>query len=329
MFRVSLLTVRKTLNTHALHMPLLVNRRLLKNSGIELNLCYRLSDGVFDADAVIFNSKYFISPCWNGPRSGIYPLLSAARKKAGRVLWFDTTDSTGTGQFDVLPYVDGYYKGHVLKNREDYLRKYYGERIYSDYYHSRFGVEEKAVHPEFPLPEKQHLKKIEIYWNPCLGDYGNYAPLFYRLRNASDIFFFRTISFTPPGKERTRDVSCRIGVRYMRDTVRFHREKIVEMLKKRFNLNMDKVSFREYLRELRRSKIGVSPFGSGEFAYRDYEIIAAGAMLLKPDLSHLATWPDLYGPGLTYVPFKWDFSDLAEAVELCLQGKKRLEIASR
>jgi hypothetical protein len=47
---------------------------------------------------------------------------------------------------------------------------------------------------------------------------------------------------------------------------------------------------------------------------RDFEACMAGAALVKPDMGHLETWPDLYISGKTYIPFRWDLSDVAEVV---------------
>jgi hypothetical protein len=76
-----------------------------------------------------------------------------------------------------------------------------------------------------------------------------------------------------------------------------------------------RVSPRRYLAELSLSKIVFSPFGWGEVCFRDYEAVVAGALLVKPDMGHLETSPDIYLPGETYVPVRWDFSDLAETIE--------------
>jgi hypothetical protein len=37
-----------------------------------------------------------------------------------------------------------------------------------------------------------------------------------------------------------------------------------------------------------------------------------GSLLVKPDMSHVRTEPNIFIPGETYVPVRWDFSDLAE-----------------
>ena len=69
---------------------------------------------------------------------------------------------------------------------------------------------------------------------------------------------------------------------------------------------------------MRRSKIGISPYGQCEVCYRDLEIIQWGGLLIKPDMSKVLTEPDFYKPMETYVPVKPDWSDLNETVEKVL-----------
>jgi hypothetical protein len=71
-----------------------------------------------------------------------------------------------------------------------------------------------------------------------------------------------------------------------------------------------------YLKELRDSKISISPYGWGEVCYRDFESLIAGALLIKPAMSHLVTYPNVYLPNETYIPVSWDLSDLKEKLEL-------------
>lgn len=74
----------------------------------------------------------------------------------------------------------------------------------------------------------------------------------------------------------------------------------------------------EYVQELCSAKACISPFGYGEVCFRDFEAVLAGAVLIKPDMSHLETRPDIYRPWETYAPVKWDWSDLPEVVDRVL-----------
>jgi len=43
-----------------------------------------------------------------------------------------------------------------------------------------------------------------------------------------------------------------------------------------------------------------------------------GALLIKPDMNHVQTTPDIFVPYETYVPLAWDFSDLSEKLDYYL-----------
>ena len=48
--------------------------------------------------------------------------------------------------------------------------------------------------------------------------------------------------------------------------------------------------------------------------FRDYEVVACGTLLIKPDITHVRAKPDIFRADETYVPIKWDLSDLGEKV---------------
>jgi hypothetical protein len=107
-----------------------------------------------------------------------------------------------------------------------------------------------------------------------------------------------------------------------------HRSRIREVLARDLGLDTRPLPREEYLEELRAARVGVSPFGYGEVCFRDFEIILAGAALLKPDMSHLETWPPLYAAGETYAAHLWDVSDLGQTVKDLLAGDRWREIAA-
>src|SRR3989339_1925960 len=104
--------------------------------------------------------------------------------------------------------------------------------------------------------------------------------------------------------------------KYARKTVSFHRERMGEILDgiDRPKVTAGRVSIAKYRQDIRDSKIVVSPFGWGELGVRDFECWLYGACLMKPDMRHMQTWPDIFVPHETYVPFTWDFADLESQI---------------
>lgn len=86
-----------------------------------------------------------------------------------------------------------------------------------------------------------------------------------------------------------------------------------------------------YRMSMMRSSISVSPWGLGEYAYRDYESILAGCLLVKPLSDHVQTFaPDIYQSGKYYIPCRPDFSDLTDVIENIMGNRDRaVEVARR
>lgn len=81
----------------------------------------------------------------------------------------------------------------------------------------------------------------------------------------------------------------------------------------------------EYDTKMTQSRIVLSPWGFGETAYRDYEALYAGAVLIKPDSGFVNTWPDVFINGVTYIPCASDWSDLKDRVKYVMDNWKSLE----
>ena len=68
---------------------------------------------------------------------------------------------------------------------------------------------------------------------------------------------------------------------------------------------------------MRKTKVVVSPWGRGEFCYRDFEAIYHGSLLVKPDSDHILSYPDIHKDGI-YYKCKSDLSNLKEVVDIAL-----------
>jgi len=89
-------------------------------------------------------------------------------------------------------------------------------------------------------------------------------------------------------------------------------------IESKYNIVKGQSSPQEFFEVMKRSKIGLSPFGMGELCYRDLELIQWGCLLIKPDMSKVITEPDFFKPMETYIPVKPDWSDLNETIEKVL-----------
>ena len=96
-------------------------------------------------------------------------------------------------------------------------------------------------------------------------------------------------------------------------------------MKERYNIVKGQSTPQQFVEVMKRSKIGISPYGQCEGCYRDLELIQWGCLLIKPDMDKVITEPDFYKPMETYVPVKPDWSDLNKVVEKVLANYKDYE----
>lgn len=305
--------------------PLFINKTLLHENNIDFQIYYQYSSKIYDSDVLILDGRFYRKLNHDSANYEMFHMLERLSSHVERIIWFDTTDGTGTTQFQFLPYVSKYLKIQVLKNRELYQKQYYGGRIYSDYYHSQYHITDEN---ELQIPQPashDQIKKIDCAWGHGLSDFGRWAPLLRRLRKFMPIPYYYSQTFVRPNN-RSVEASFRFSTNYNRQTVAFQRL-LVKKTANKLGYPTDKIPRHKYLEELRKCKLGVSPFGWGEPSYKDFEIILNGAALLKPDLSHLETWPNLYVENETYLPFKWDCSNLELVIDNAMSNNLWKEIA--
>ena len=101
--------------------------------------------------------------------------------------------------------------------------------------------------------------------------------------------------------------------------------KELEEIKDKYNIVKGQSSPQQFVEVMKRSKVGLSPFGMGELCYRDLELIQWGCLLIKPDMSKVITEPNFFKPMETYVSVKPDWSDLNETIAKVLANFKDYE----
>jgi len=318
----------ETSNGSAFLFPLIVFKNEIQDAGINITLVDQSYGGISDADVVAIDSKQFRDVPLD-QQSEIQELINSFRRSNVKIIWFDTTDSTGTLQADMFPVIDKYMKAQILKDKTRYEQRIYSGREHSEYYFNTSGIiDTDSVAIDKPI-SSDDISKLGISWNSGLADYSTYGPLkmgLYRRIHWSSLLSYPTASASHT-QTRKNDLSARFGVRYNKATVRYQREQIRKLLCDRFNTN--KVNRREYIKELRQSKIVLAPFGWGEITLKDFEVFLTGGMLLKPSMEHMETWPNFYSDGITYRSHDWNLSNLEEEIEWALENhEERQAIAA-
>ena len=333
--------------------PLIFNKKKLLNIGYKITFYFKLSKKLLDCDILILISKptqkiIDKKKINTKNNNALLEYLSEIRSKVRKIIWFDNSDSSSTTNFEVMPFVDIYLKKQILINKSLYNSNFYGGRIFTDFYHKKFKIiDKKDMINNFPL-KKKYENKLKLSWNIGLGNVHNSFDSFYKIiRLFFPLFVMKKYSdnFTEPEKFREIDFFFRGSIKYERNTIKFHREKLFNELKSKLNEKnyvsiignnvfhknaispfikkaKGKLSNSEYMKIQNNSKISFSPFGWGELGARDYEIILGGSLLIKPRMDHMKTWPNIFIPNKTYVPLEWDFNNLEEIFETYITNHK-------
>lgn len=238
-------------------------------------------------------------------RDRVHDIVRRIRNAAGRrpIVYFDGDDDLCVQWPEILPFVDLYVKKHVFSDRNLYLNRYVGKTNLTDYVHRQYGysfADNIHARETGPVPSDQ-IDKIVLGGNIALDT--NIMALYARMRS------------NPPDSAKPVDIMFRGNV--PKDWLHYLRKDIEPSLVRlqesyRVIVPQKRVSREEYYSEMIDSKICLSPFGFGEICWRDFEAVICGCLLVKPDMSHVETQPDIFKPFETYVPVRWDYSDVHE-----------------
>ncbi len=316
-------------NGRAFLFPIVTNRRLLRALGLEVRTFTAPAPAMTDCDVLMVDSKVHRAR-WATESHAVLDQFHGYAEKVPGLVYCDTTDSASWLQARLLPVVRLYLKSLLLADRAAYGKPYYGHRVYADHYHRTAGVEDADPESSTPVTDPALLDKLRVSWNSGLADYSLVGPSLMALYRwlPLEALLRPPRRFTPPDAPRPLDVSCRFAAGYARASVGWQRAEIRRRLGDR--MPTAKLGRRAYLAELGRARIVVSPFGWGEITLKDFEVFLTGGMLLKPDMGHVETWPDLFRAGRTMAVHGWDLDDLDQVLDSHLaDDAERLAIAER
>lgn len=307
---------------------------LMYHGPIPARIVTRLEDVESGSDAVVVLKKWLKSY----PREQRAAVLTRLRNTSSRLVYVDDSDSPHSGQYDLIEYFDLFYQKQLLRERHQYTRTFIGNRFFCEYYARIAHLEHDTDEVYPPIPASDQLDKLRVLWNLGYGQYPMLSGPAQKLasRVVARVFGPRGHRFllSRPRFRSFDDLStprchARFGAGKYRPLVGYQRKLFLEVIGDNATFLSGRVPRRQYDRELRSVQAVLSPFGWGEVCYRDFESVIGGNVLVKPDMSHLETWPDIFTPDETYVSVAWDGSDLVQQVTSLLSDDNRMRRISR
>lgn len=234
------------------------------------------------------------------PAAEVEAIVARFRAAGVKLIAFDGDDDAAVLWPALIEGCDHYVKKHLFADPDAYQARFVGKNNLTDHVARTAGrsFADDLIPASQPIDPTQ-AAKLHLGWNVALDDK------------------IAALALTPPATPRSIDICSRAHV--PPDSwiypLRAPAVAALEGLAERWRVAVphQRVSQAAYDREMRSARICVSPFGYGEICWRDCEAIMAGCLLVKPDMSHIRTAPDLFVAGETYIPVRWDYADLEEA----------------
>lgn len=299
--------------------PILKWIKQFRKAGIKINFISNSKFPNSKTDILIVDSRY-LQTLYSDRNvkedERISRTIAALCQHGKKTVLYDNGDGAGSRAFWLTPLFDLHVKKQVLRNKQDYI----------------IDNEDKSLMPWIPddatpsnIPYKplaiSQISKIKLGWNIGMLDYRffplkNYYPI-----GTSGLFnqFYTSLKFLPPDHKKKEILTQYRGGISLDTRYSYQRKLTIEVLNKLKTENIPvitggRVSHSQFINEFKKSHLAVSPFGWGEICYRDFEAIIYGNILVKPDMSHIDTFPNIYLPMETYVPVKWNMEDLPNII---------------
>lgn len=319
--------------------PVIQCKRYLKDLGYDITVTDEAHESLVECDVLCV-----LSSCARYHRDDpdYTDKLRRVILAATKTYFFDISDSGGAFYWNYFDICDAYYKKQIYHDRGFYTSHPYDLRMHFDFYRQRYGCEFPALQPGDVQPGL--ISSVKLSWNLGLGDYRSFPFSGHLVERVVQLTQYRVIRrplWIPFFRNRyiggdfgSRNVDTIACFSNHQDVapIYLHRKQardVVAGLDGRMKIVSGFLKRREYSQLMRRAKSAICPFGWGEITWKDFEMFIRGVAVLKPNMSHLHTWPPYFVTDKTYVPYKWDASDLSIVVESVLSQPGSLDAIAR
>ena len=265
---------------------------------------------VKEADAIFMQAPYHVE---QGELTALLERLTIDNPDAPITYfdWFAPTDVRFADQ--VADHVAFYAKKGLERDRSYYARPQRSHTALGDYYADMFDL-----HPDRPTWEHRPDIVDRLVLAPAFATSPTLLPAFERhaepLRGDRPIDLHARFAIAPAALHEQGRVDAGRHSHWYAVMRKHAREAIAGLADKYRIAWQGRVPNSKFMAELEQSMLCFSPYGFGELCWRDLEAVLAGAVLIKPSMTHLDCLYGIYRPGETYVPVRRDLADLDETV---------------
>ncbi len=247
-------------------------------------------------------------------------LLKQLKQKYEKVIFFDDSDGADSLRTELIEFVDLYFKKQLLIDRAAYLNFSYGRQFFSNYYYENFGITDEQPSIREKLDNQQDLQKLRLAWNIGVGIYPTpkikqkLAKMTLLKLVTPDQKFLYPIKRPKVlfKKHNILKIQARFSEGAYPKSIGFQRKLFLDKVSHSTKFSLGRLPRKDYNLELSEILGVLSPFGFGEICHRDFEAFYYGNVLLKPNMEHIETYPNVFLANETYVPIKWDASNVIE-----------------
>jgi hypothetical protein len=259
--------------------------------------------------------------------------LLTLKKNFKKVVYFDDSAATSVILFNIFELVDEYWKRSVFKNLDLYTEKLYGGHLFSDYYHEKYSISDGSDSFFNRTSDGADLTKLKVAWNIGIGAFPlarnnilnreyekirrlvaglSVLPLITPVKSAIKLYIGamkNELEKDVDIKQKKKSVSGRFKSGIYRNSIGHQRVIMKEKIKNKNIFTTGKIDKWSFTQEAFSVRGMLSPFGWGEVCYRDFEAVIGGAVLIKPDMSHVETWPNIF-TNKSYISLSWNLNEL-------------------
>ena len=239
-----------------------------------------------------------------------------------KVFYIESNDSPEVRYPQFVKLFKLWFKKQLYVDLNNYLKSFDGGTLYSHFYINNYNLNKENLYSSSAMDSKD-LSKLDLFWNILVGPYPIQRYKQSILRKGIAIFGSNYLKYFSPKilemKETifTKSLFCHgrfSNHKIYSESIGYQRFLLNSEINKIESVLTGYIRQKDYNKELAQCHIVLSPFGWGEICHRDAEAIHNKALLLKPNMEHIKTIPNIYIKDKMYISLNWDLLNLPQVL---------------